>query len=126
MFIKVGAVFISVCLPAALLADFSYDQTTKMTGGSMMGAMRFVGAFSKQMREPTQTTVSVKGNRMVHWSKDHAEIIDLDAETFTNVKFQKKEYSVMTFAEMTQAMARAMQRMEKQSQAPADGAQMDL
>ena len=99
-----------VCLPACLLADFSYEQTTKMTGGAMMGMMKIAGAFSKQIREPIQTTVSVKGNRMVHWSKDHAQIIDLDSETITDVNFPKKQYSVMTFAEMTQAMEQAMQR----------------
>jgi hypothetical protein len=98
------------CLPACLLADFSYEQTTKMTGGMMMGMMKFAGAFSKQVREPIQSTVSVKGNRMVNWRKDHAQIIDLDSETFTEVNFPKKQYSVMTFAEMTQAMEQAMQR----------------
>jgi len=97
-------------LPAGLLADFSYEQTTKMTGGAMMGMMKIAGAFSKQLREPVQTSVSIKGNRMVHSSKDHAQIIDLDSETITEVNFQKKQYSVMTFAEMTQAMEQALQR----------------
>jgi hypothetical protein len=81
-----------------------------MTGGAMMGMMKIAGAFSKQLREPVQSTVSVKGNRMVHWSKDHAQIIDLDRETITEVNFPKKQYSVMTFAEMTQAMEQATQR----------------
>ena len=95
---------ILVSLPAGLLADFSYEQSAKMTGGAMMGAMKIVGAFSKQAREPIATTVSVKGNRMVHGSKEHAQIIDLDSETITDVNFAKKQYSVITFAEMTQAM----------------------
>jgi sRNA-binding protein len=99
-------------LPACLLADFSYDQSTKMTGGAMMQMMRIAGAFSKQAREPIQSSVAVKGNRMVHGSKDHASIIDLDAETITTVDFQKKTYSVMTFAEMQQAMEHAMQQMQ--------------
>src|SRR5882762_9875529 len=107
---KLRSFFMLVCLPAGLLADFSYEQTTKMTGGAMMGMMKIAGAFSKQVREPVQTTVSIKGNRMVHSSKDHAQIIDLDSETITEVNFQKKQYSVMTFAEMTQAMEQAMQR----------------
>jgi hypothetical protein len=107
---KIGSFCTLVCLPACLLADFSYEQTTKMTGGAMMGMMKIAGAFSKQLREPVQTTVSVKGNRMVHWSKDHAQIIDLDSENITDVNFPKKQYSVITFAEMTQAMEQAMQR----------------
>src|SRR5215813_8786197 len=106
----IGSFLVLACLPVSLLADFSYEQTTKMTGGAMMGMMKIAGAFSKQLREPVQNTVSVKGNRMVHWSKDHAQIIDLDSETFTDVNFPKKQYSVMTFAEMTQAMEQALQR----------------
>ena len=52
---KFGSFFVLVCLPACLLADFSYEQTTKMTGGAMMGMMKIAGAFSKQLREPVQT-----------------------------------------------------------------------
>ena len=105
-------------LPACLLADFSYDESSKMTGGAMMAMMRFAGAFSKQAREPIQSSVAVKGNRMVHSSKDHASIIDLDSETITSVDFQKKTYSVMTFAEMAQAMERAMQQMKEKTSQP--------
>jgi len=110
MFKRLGSLCIVAGLPACLLADFSYEQSTKMTGGSMMGMMKLAGAFSKQAREPIQATVSVKGNRMLHWNKDHATVIDLDSETITEINFQKKQYSVMTFAEMTQAMERAMQQ----------------
>ena len=85
------------------------------------------GAFSKQLREPVQSSVSVKGNRMVHLSKDHAQIIDLDSETITEVNFPKKQYSVMTFAEMTQAMERAMHRAQdkKAESKPAEGKPSD-
>jgi hypothetical protein len=108
-------------LPASLLADFSYDQSTKITGGAMAGMMKFAGAFSKAAREPLQSTVSVKGNRMLHWNKDHASVIDLDAETITEINFQRKTYSVMTFAEMKQAMEQAMQQVKSQKGDPAPG-----
>jgi hypothetical protein len=49
---------------------------------------------------------------MVHLSKYNASVIDLDSETITNIDFQKKTYSVMTFAEMAQAMEQAMQQMK--------------
>ena len=87
MFKQLGVVCVAACLPAALLADFSYEQSTKITGGAMMSMMRFAGAFSKQAREPIQGTVSVKGNKMVHTSKDRADIIDLDSETMTAIDF---------------------------------------
>ena len=97
----------AACLPSLLMADFSYEQSTKMTGGAMMGVMRIAGAFSKQVREPIVATVAVKGNRMVHGSKDRATVIDLDSETITTIDYQKKTYSVMTFAEIDRAMADA-------------------
>jgi len=107
---KIGVPILLACLPACLLADFSYEQSTKITGGMMAGMMKFAGAFSKQAREPLQSTVAVKGNRMFNGNKDHASVIDLDGETITQINFQKKTYSVMTFAEMKQAMEQAMQR----------------
>jgi hypothetical protein len=112
MFKKFGPFCVFVCLPACLLADFSYEQTTKMTGGTMMAMMKFAGAFSKQAREPITASVAVKGNRMVHWRKDNADIIDLDSETITHVDFAKKQYSVITFAEMTQMMNQSLQQMK--------------
>ena len=114
-----GVLCVAASLPAALLADFSYDQTTKMTGGAMMGMMRLAGAFSKQVREPIQGSVSVKGNKMVHTTRDHAELIDLDSETITSIDYSKKTYSVMTFAEMAQMMEQATQKM-KEKKADAD------
>src|SRR5206468_6567703 len=87
MFNKIGLFSILVCLPACLLADFSYEQSSKMTGGSMMAVMKIAGAFSKQAREPIQTTVSVKGNRIVHWSKDHSTVIYLDTESKTDLYY---------------------------------------
>lgn len=108
---KIGILALLACLPVCLLADFSYEQSTKVTGGMMAGMMKMAGAFSRQAREPMQSTVAVKGNRMVHQSKDHTQLIDLDNETITTINFQKKTYSVMTFAEMTEAMNQAMQRM---------------
>jgi len=102
-----------VVLPVScLLADFSYEQTSKLTGGMMAGMMKFAGAFSKQAREPMRSTVAVKGDRMVHWSQYHASIIDLSKETITDIDLQKKQYSVMTFAEMARAMEEASQKLK--------------
>jgi hypothetical protein len=116
MFKRLGLLGLLACLPACLLADFSYEESTKITGGMMAGVMKFAGAFSKQAREPIQSTVAVKGNRMYHGNKDRASVIDLDNETVTEINFQKKTYSVMTFAEMKQAMEDAMQRVKNAPQ----------
>ena len=113
MFRRVFLWGVVVCLPAtSLLADFSYEQTSKITGGMMAGAMKFAGAFSKEAREPIVTTVAIKGNRMAHISRHHISIIDLDKENITSVNLDKKEYSVMTFAEMAEMMKKMSEKMQ--------------
>ena len=107
---KTAIFLVAACLPA--FGDFSYEQTSKITGGMMAGMMKFAGAFSKQAREPIVNTVAVKGDRMVHWSPRHASVIDLDKETITNIDFDKKQYSVMTFAQMKQMMDEMSQKMK--------------
>src|SRR4051812_48964756 len=114
---KLGVFCVAACLPVSLLADFSYQTSTKMTGGAMMGMMKVAGVFSKQAGEPIQSTVSVKGNKMVHATKERLDVIDLDSETITNIDLQKKTYSVMTFAEMAQAMENAVKQMNEKKTA---------
>src|ERR1043166_3062351 len=81
-----AAIALAAC---PLLADFSYQESSKITGGMMAGFMKVAGAFSKQAREPIQSTVAVKGNRMAHRSATHASIIDLDSRTITDIDLQK-------------------------------------
>jgi len=52
MFRKLALLGAVACLPACLLADFSYDESTRITGGSLAGMMKFAGAFSKAARDP--------------------------------------------------------------------------
>ena len=115
---KAAIILVAACLP--VLADFSYDQTSKITGGMMAGMMKFAGAFSKQAREPMVSTVAVKGNRMVHGSQHDVSIIDLDKETITHISFDKKQYSVMTFAQMKQMMEEMSQKMKSSDAQKAD------
>src|SRR5215475_11927477 len=75
-----------------LLADFTYNETSTITGGMMARIMKVAGVISKQAREPIQSTVSVKGDRMVYRSANHASIIDLPSQTITSVDLQKKTY----------------------------------
>ena len=112
-------VTIGMLAASCLWADFSYQQTTQMTGG-MMKSMAFL---SKQLREPIRSTVSVKGDRMATISELRGHIVDLAAETITEIDFQKKTYSVMTFAQMAQALEamRASARSQR-----GNGAQMQM
>ena len=104
-------VVVSLCA-CTLRADFSYQETSRVTGGALAGAMKVAAVFSKEARGPIQTTVMVKGDRLAHLSATHGSIIDLSKETITNIDFQKKTYTVMTFAEMQQMMEQAQQKMK--------------
>jgi hypothetical protein len=107
--------------PALMLADFTYTEITKITGGALMSMSRALGGFSKDLKkvgEPTISTVYLKGNRMATVNDSNAHIVDLDQETLTDVDFVKKTYTTITFAQMREAMERAM----KQSQGRASEA----
>jgi hypothetical protein len=117
--IKGAVVGVLVAATASLHADFTYTETAQITGGSMLGLMKMAGVFSRQAWQaggPIVSTVSIKGNRMAHINPDHSEIIDLDAETITMIDNMKKQYTVMTFAQMRQQVEAAAAKMKEQQQ----------
>jgi len=105
-----------------LRADFSYQETTQMTGGALVKVLRLGGPFTRKAREPIVSTVLIKGNRMATLGKESSTIIDLDKGTITEINISKKSYSVVTFAQMRQAMddalAKAQAQQKKQKTAP--------
>jgi len=111
-----------IALPGSCFADFRYDETSKITGGSLVSVAKFAGAFTKQahsITDPTNSTILVKGNRMAHINQETTEIIDLDKETVTNIDHTKKTYTVVTFQEMRAAAEEAMRKAQEQAkQAP--------
>ena len=113
MFRRFAVISMALAASAVLLyGDFSYEQTSQITGGAMASMMKMAGAFSKQAREPIRGTMAVKGDRMVQWNSTSASIMDIAAETITHIDFQKKTYSVMTFAEMQKALEELSQKMK--------------
>jgi hypothetical protein len=106
----------TLAIPNSLFADFTYQQTTQITGGSIVTMMKMMGAFSSQARkanEPVVSTIYLKGNRMADVSRDSIEIIDLDNETITNIDLIKHTYTVMTFQQIKEQMERAREEMKK-------------
>lgn len=95
----------ALLLGSLCFADFKYDQTTRMTGGSMMRMMQMVG---RGATDPQTSTISVKGDKMATRSKDSVMIVDLAAETTTTVNLKDQTYSVMTFAETKAQMEKLM------------------
>jgi len=97
--------------PALLLADFTYTETTRITGGVMASMSRSLGGLSKSMRkvtEPQTRTHILKGNRMAEIGATDGTIYDLDAGSITTIDFEKRTYSTITFEQMRQAMERMM------------------
>src|SRR5690349_12230103 len=110
-FLTIAGLMALPCYP--LLADFTYEETSTITGGAIAGVLKVAGVFSKQAREPIHSTVAVKGNKMAHRGANEGSIIDLDAETITTVDLRKKTYSVMTFQEMKQMLDQLSQKMKQ-------------
>ena len=114
---------VSVLTIAPAGADFHYQSTSRMTGGSLLTMMRFVPG-AGAMKDPQLSTVAVQGNRMVRKSKNLAEIVDLDKRTITTVNFDKHTYSEMTFEQMKQMLQDASDKMAQQQ--GKDKVNMDL
>lgn len=105
-------------LSTPCFADFQYTETTKITGGAAVGAMKFAGVFSKDARQATQgssSTISIKGNKMRREdSLGQVEIIDLDGRRITQIDTKKKTYSTITFDEMKARMEEARKKAAEQ------------
>jgi hypothetical protein len=127
------------CLLAATnmaLADASYQETTQITGGQFVDTLKSMPFAPKQVKkifDPVNSLKMLHGNQLASVSKTTTEIIDLDQETTTRIDSEKKTYTVVTFAQMRQAIQDAPKKLQqaqaqmKQQQAPtapaADGGQ---
>ena len=119
----------TLLLPGFAFADVSYQETTQITGGSMMGMAKMAGMFSSQAKQalaPTTSHVMIHGGRMMRSDPHATEIIDLDAQTITMIDHDKRSYSVMTFQQMEQAMADAAAKVKTSQPSAANGSQMTV
>ncbi len=99
-----------------VFADASYQETTQITGGSMVAPLKSMSFLSKSMRDmfaPITTTTMIHGNQKAVVGKDSVEITDLDKETVTHIDPVHKTYTVVTFAQMRQAFAQASKQMQQ-------------
>jgi hypothetical protein len=113
------ALSLVLLVPTALYAgDYTYQETTQLTGGSLLKMMHTMGIFSSQARhigDPIVSTIYLKGNRLANVSPEEIQIIDLDKETITQIDVQKKTYTVMTFDQIKQGIENARQQMKEQA-----------
>src|SRR5580698_6541408 len=113
---KVASLGVMLLASRIMFADASYQETTQVTGGSMVDSLKSVSFLSKSMSNafaPMTTTTMVHGNQKAVVSKDYTEITDLDRETITHIDTLHKTYSVVTFAQMRQAIANMPKQMEQ-------------
>jgi hypothetical protein len=116
---KLAAIAIVLLASRMTLADASYQETTQITGGSMVAPLKSMGFLSKSvgnMFAPNTTTTMVRGNQKVVAGKDSTEITDLDRETITHIDNLHRTYSVVTFAQMRQAFENMPKQMEQAQQ----------
>lgn len=98
---------VGLAATSLLMADFRYEQTTRITKGMVLKM-----PFGKKP-EPETTVHYMKGSRMATSSKTSTTVIDFDKQTLTMLNHDKKQYSVMTFDEMRQAMENMQAEMKK-------------
>ncbi len=121
--VSVTLLAFAIATPSTLRADYTYQETTQLTGGSMLGMIKMADALSSAARkagDPVVSTIYIQGNRMARSSADTVEIINLDAETVTNIDLLKHTYTVMTFQQMRDQLAKAQQQLAAQQPAKPD------
>lgn len=106
------ALVAAVAAPAALLADVKTQEKTRVQFGGALGKMfNFFGG--KSAREGVTSTVALRGDRMLTTNDTTGELIDLAEEKVYRIDFKKKEYQVVTFAEMRKQMEDAMRKAKE-------------
>jgi hypothetical protein len=112
------ALFLAVCAVGSSRADFQYSQTSKITGGALVGMTKALGVFSKnarQMTDPQVSTTMLKGNSLrTEHADGRIEIIDLDGKRFIYIDNAKRTYSITTFDEFRAALQRAQERAKEE------------
>src|SRR5580692_7218006 len=117
------AMFLLLASTAPARADFKYTETSQMTGGSLLGVMKFASKFArgdtkKQERDmlaPQTSTHYVKGDRLRTDNTDGtSQIIDVGRQRVIFVDNNKRTYAVATFDQIRAAMEQAEQQMQQQ------------
>jgi hypothetical protein len=109
----------SVATALLLTAVVGLRADVKTTNKSTFKLEGLMGGMVNRMfggSDGITSTVAVKGNRMSTTTESTGQIIDLTEEKIYTLDLKKKEYKVMTFAEMRKQMEEARANMAKQQQ----------
>lgn len=113
----------------AAFADFSYDSTSRVTGGllTQLSSMPLPGmGEAKKALEPIVSRVAIKGDRMIHKSQQNATITDLAKETITTIDYKDKTYYVVTFAQMKEHLERMGREMSSKGKPDRPDVQLEF
>jgi hypothetical protein len=108
-------------------ADVKTQERTQVKFEGMLGKM--AGMFGgKAAKEGLVSTVAVKGGRKMTTNGDTGELIDLDEQKIYRLDFDKKSYTVVTFAELRRQMQEAQKKAQEnareasgEKESPKDG-----
>ena len=104
--------FAAVALVPTLHPDVRTPEKTVLKFEGFLG--RIVGmAGGAAAKDGLTSTVTVKGNRKATVNDQTGQIIDLSEEMIYNIDFKKKEYRVMTFAQLREQLKKAQADAEK-------------
>jgi hypothetical protein len=108
-----SGVFAAFILAPAVHADVKTREKSLVKFEGMFGRIAAMGA-GNAAKDGVTNTVAVKGNRMATFNDQNGQIVDLTEQKIYNVDVKKKEYRVITFAEMKAQMEKMRADMEKQ------------
>ncbi len=113
-----GILGIWLMIGSELRADLKYEETTKITGGMMQSMTKIVGFFGAKGLDNQSTTHYLKGDckRTDHYMGSElttTEIVCLDRDQIINIDHKKKTYTVITFEQLREQVAKAMQEAKQ-------------
>jgi hypothetical protein len=121
-----GCLIAAAIFAPAVQADVKTREKTQVKFEGMLG--RLMGmAGGNATKDGLTSSVAVKGNRMATFNDQNGQIVDLSEEKVYNIDFKKKEYRVMTFAEVREQMKKVQADAEKAAKdmPAADRSQME-
>ncbi|MEO6223575.1 MAG: hypothetical protein ABIP90_10000 [Vicinamibacterales bacterium] len=115
-----GLVAAAIFAPVVIHADVKTQEKTQVKFEGMLG--RIAGmAGGNAAKDGLTSSVAVKGNRMATFNDQNGQIVDLSEEKIYTIDFKKKEYRVLTFAEMREQIKKMRADAEKMAKdMPAD------
>lgn len=94
-------------------ADFSYQQKTQITGGTLVRIMKMTPGAGRAL-EPQYSRMYFQKDRMAAAADREIDIVDLGAGRMIHVDLEKKTYAVITLEEFRRAMDAMARQMAAQ------------